>query len=69
MSRPHCDGSTGSLRLGSNHDPRAGRISSRAPPSDARTPPTAPPIRALTYVSDLEFVGDPGPAEPVWSAD
>ncbi len=44
-------------------------LSSRAPPSDARAPPVAPPIRELTYVSDLEFVGDPGPGEPVWSAD
>jgi hypothetical protein len=44
-------------------------LSSRAPPSDARAPPAAPPIRELTYVSDLEFVGDPGPAQPVWSAD
>ncbi len=23
----------------------------------------------LQYVSDLEFVQDPGPDEPVWSAD
>ena len=44
-------------------------LSSRAPPSDARAPPVAPAIRQLTYVSDLEFVGNPGPAEPVWSAD
>ncbi|MHC4769816.1 MAG: hypothetical protein ACYTEI_14055 [Planctomycetota bacterium] len=43
-------------------------LASRAPPSDVQAPPT-PPIRQLTYVSDLEFVGDPGPAEPVWSAD
>jgi hypothetical protein len=43
-------------------------LSSRAPPADARAPP-APPIGALTYVSDLEFVQDPGPVEPVWSAD
>ena len=43
-------------------------LSSRAPPSEARAPP-APPPRELTYVSDLEFVQDPGPAEPVWSAD
>ena len=43
-------------------------LSSRAPPADARAPP-APPIRELTYVSDLEFVQDPGPVEPVWSAD
>ena len=33
--------------------------------------PRAPPpgFRELQYVSDLEFVHDPGPAEPVWSAD
>jgi len=43
-------------------------LSSRAPPSEARAPP-APSIRTLTYVSDLEFVPDPGAAEPVWSAD
>ena len=36
----------------------------RAPP---RAPP--PPTRELQYVSDLEFVQDPGPAEPVWPAD
>ncbi len=36
----------------------------RAPP---RAPP--PPTRELQYVSDLEFVHDPGPAEPVWSPD
>ena len=36
-----------------------------------RAPPHAPPpaIRELQYVSDLEFVHDPGPAEPVWSPD
>ncbi len=44
-------------------------LSTRAPSSDARAPPAAPPIRELTYVSDLEFVPEPGPAEPVWSAD
>ncbi|MHC4099488.1 MAG: hypothetical protein ACYTFF_04550 [Planctomycetota bacterium] len=43
-------------------------LASRAPPPDARAPPTVP-IRQLTYVSDLRFVQDPGPAEPVWSAD
>ncbi|MHC4803966.1 MAG: hypothetical protein ACYTFF_17940 [Planctomycetota bacterium] len=43
-------------------------LSSRAPPSHARTPP-APPIRQLTYVSDLQFVPEPEPAEPVWSPD
>jgi len=36
-----------------------------------RAPPNAPPppTRALQYVSDLEFVHDPGPVEPTWSAD
>jgi len=36
-----------------------------------RAPPNAPPpeIRELQYVNDLESVQDPGPAEPVWSAD
>ncbi len=36
-----------------------------------RAPPQAPPppTRELQYVSDLEFVHDPGPAEPTWSAD
>ncbi len=43
-------------------------LSSRAPPSEARAPP-APSIRQLTYVSDLEFVPEPEPAEPVWSPD
>ncbi len=44
-------------------------LASRAPPADARAPTVTPPIRELMYVSDLEFVHDPGPAEPVWSAD
>jgi hypothetical protein len=44
-------------------------LSTRAPPVGVQRPPAAPPIRELTYVSDLEFVGDPGPAEPLWSAD
>jgi hypothetical protein len=43
-------------------------LSSRAPPSEARAPP-APPIRELTYVSDLEFVPDAGADEIAWSAD
>ena len=36
-----------------------------------RAPPQASPteFRELQYVNDLEFVHDPGPAEPVWSAD
>jgi hypothetical protein len=29
----------------------------------------SPPIRELTYVTELEFLPDPGPAEPVWSGD
>ncbi len=36
----------------------------RAPPHD-----TSAVLGELQYVSDLEFVQDPGPAEPVWSAD
>ncbi len=36
----------------------------RAPPQD-----TSPALGELQYVSILEFVQDPGPAEPVWSAD
>ncbi|MEE8156380.1 MAG: transposase [Phycisphaerales bacterium] len=36
----------------------------RATPQD-----TSPALGELQYVSDLEFVQDPGPAEPVWSAD
>ena len=37
----------------------------------ARAPPNAPApdIRELRYASDLEFVQDPGPAEPTWQAD
>ena len=36
-----------------------------------RAPPQASPteFRELQYVNDLEFVQDPGPAEPAWSAD
>ncbi len=36
-----------------------------------RAPPNAPPpeIRELRYVTDLDFVQDPGPDEPAWSAD
>ncbi len=36
-----------------------------------RAPPNAPPpeIHELQYVNELEFVHDPGPDEPVWSAD
>ena len=36
----------------------------RAPPQH-----TSPALGELQYESDLEFVQDPGPAEPVWSAD
>ncbi len=36
----------------------------RAPPKN-----TSPAFGELQYVSDLEFVQDPGPAEPVWSPD
>jgi hypothetical protein len=43
-------------------------LSSRHPPSEARGPPE-PSIHKLTYVSDLDFIDDPGPAELVWSAD
>ena len=35
---------------------------SRAPPQDTSA-------GELQYVSDLEFVQEPGPAEPVWSPD
>ena len=43
-------------------------LSSQAPPSEARAPPVMP-IRELAYTSDMEFVDDPGPAEPVWAAE
>ncbi len=36
----------------------------RAPPHD-----TSAVVGELQYVSDLEFVQDPGPAELVWSPD
>jgi hypothetical protein len=29
----------------------------------------SPALSELQYVNDLQFVQDPGPAEPVWSAD
>jgi hypothetical protein len=45
-----------------------GVLKSSASSTHARTPP-APPIRQLTYVSDLQFVPEPEPAEPVWSPD
>ena len=37
----------------------------------AHAPPHTPPpgFRELQYVSDLEFVDDAAPPEPVWSAD
>ncbi len=31
--------------------------------------PLGAKIHELHYVNELEFVHDPGPAEPVWSAD
>ena len=39
------------------------------PDDPPRPPPQTPPTRELQYVNDLEFVQDPGPAEPVWLAD
>ena len=41
------------------------------PQESARAPPptTSPAFRELQYVSDLEFVQEPAPAEPVWSPD
>ncbi len=41
------------------------------PDEPPRAAPQAPPppTRELQYISELEFVHDPGPAEPVWSAD
>ena len=36
----------------------------RAPPQ-----PPSPAFRELQYISDLEFVDDAAPPEPVWSAD
>ncbi len=41
------------------------------PDEPPRAPPQAPPpeIRELQYVDDLEFVHEPGPAEPAWPAD
>ena len=39
---------------------------SRAPPAESQAAPAAPLIRELTYVSDLEFVQDTGPAALVW---
>jgi hypothetical protein len=56
------------LAGGVNEQPHCG-LSSRAPPSDARAPPVAPPIRELTYVSDPAFVDDAAPPEPVRSTD
>ncbi len=41
-----------------------------SPSMDGATPYRTPPgVREIQYVSDLEFVHDPGPDEPVWSAD
>jgi hypothetical protein len=35
----------------------------------SRAPPPEPDPAPLRYVSDLEFVDEPAPAEPVWTAD
>ena len=42
--------------------------SSRAPPPDEKAAPLRSDPGELRYVSDLEFVDEPGPAEPVWTA-
>ena len=41
------------------------------PDKPPRAPPqgTTPATCELQCVNDLEFVHDPGPAEPVWSVD
>ncbi len=41
------------------------------PDEPPRAPPQIPPpaLGELQYVSDLEFVDDAAPPEPVWSAD
>ena len=35
----------------------------------SRAPPPEPDPARLRYVSDLESVDEPAPAEPVWTAD
>ncbi len=41
---------------------------SRAPPLEDRAAPREPDPGQLRYVSDLQFVDEPAPAEPVWTA-
>ncbi len=43
--------------------------SSRGPPPHDQAAPRRPDPGELRYVSDPEFVDEPGPAEPVWTAD
>ncbi len=43
--------------------------STRAPPLDDRAPAQEHGLRELRYVSHLEFVDEPAPSEPVWTAD
>ena len=40
--------------------------SPRAPPPDERAAPRPPDPGELSYVSDLEYVDQPAPPEPVW---
>jgi hypothetical protein len=40
----------------------------RAPPPDDQPAPGAPARGELRYVSDLEYVDQPAPPEPVWTA-
>ena len=42
--------------------------SPRAPPHDERAAPPKPGPGELRYLTDLEFVSEPAPAEPVWTA-
>ena len=42
--------------------------SSRGPPPDDQAASRRPDPGELRYVNDLEFVDEPGPAEPVWTA-
>ncbi len=41
--------------------------SSRAPPLDDRGPPQPQGLDELRYVSDLQFVDEPAPGEPIWT--
>ena len=43
--------------------------SSRAPPPDDPGPGREQSLGEIRYVSDLEFVDEPAPSEPVWIAD